>query len=314
LSKLVELAQQGHLRLLVTDVTVREVKSQLREVLAEAHASLIKHGGILQQLGASVAIDHIRDQTTALITLEAAFDQFLQHTKAVNVPLISEVSGVLDDYFARRAPFSTKKKSEFPDAISIASVRLWCEQTHSTAYIVSEDPDLRACCSEAGPLFHADSITEIISQATVSQELHQALEKALRASEYLRDWLAEKIKDSGVVIEGSSSFRGMGASLAGKIDRVHSVNLTSVNVLDQREQTFTCELEVEAEVAVNIDVEFPSRYGMDYEPPTYRSVYRSKIAYFYSEVVVRFDRSTGELEFDSIYVSGNVEIGIDDVM
>jgi PIN domain len=50
LSRLVELAREGQLRLLVTDVTVREVKSQLREVLAEANASLTKHAGLLQQL------------------------------------------------------------------------------------------------------------------------------------------------------------------------------------------------------------------------------------------------------------------------
>jgi PIN domain len=57
LSKLIEFAKQGQLRLLVTDVTIREVKSQLQELLIEANSSLIKHSGILEQLGASVAIE-----------------------------------------------------------------------------------------------------------------------------------------------------------------------------------------------------------------------------------------------------------------
>jgi hypothetical protein len=53
LSKLTEFAKQGHLRVLVTDVTIREVRSQLRDVLAEAQSAVVKHSAILAQLGAS---------------------------------------------------------------------------------------------------------------------------------------------------------------------------------------------------------------------------------------------------------------------
>jgi hypothetical protein len=44
---------------------------------------LSKHSGLLQQLGVSSTIDRVRDQSTALGTLEAAFDQFLQDTRAI---------------------------------------------------------------------------------------------------------------------------------------------------------------------------------------------------------------------------------------
>jgi len=312
LSKLAEFAKQGQLRLLVTDVTVREVKSQLHELLTEANSSLTKHSGILEQLGASVAIDRLRDQVTALSTLEGAFDEFLKRTNAVNVPLISDIKGVLDDYFARRPPFSTKKKAEFPDAVTIASVRLWCQQNRSTAYIVSEDLDLRECCSEAGPLFHVESIAEIISHATVSQELHDALEKALRASEYLSERLAEEIKELDVEIS-RASFHGRGVIAAAKIDNVHSVNVTWVNVLDQREQTFTCEPEIEAEISLDIDVENEEDYR---ERPSKRlSISQSRIEYFYPEVIVRFEPSTEDLEFVSISLgTRTIRVGIDDVV
>ena len=318
LKKLTEFANQGQLRLLVTDVTIGEVKSQLQELLTEANSSLNKHSGILEQLGASVAVDRVRDQATALRTLEAAFDEFLKRIDAVNIPLISDVKGVLEDYFARQPPFSTKKKAEFPDAISIASIRGWCQQYHLTAYIVSDDPDLRACCSDSGPLFQADSITEIISQATVSQELHQALEKALRDSEYLRESLVEEIYEMVPVrVERSSSFR-RAVSLTAKIDDVHSVNIISVNVFEQQEQTFTCELEVEADVTLDIDVEIEGGYGYggpdDYEPPEHHSIRRSKTEYLYAETVVRFEPPTGDLEFESIsMVNQAIRIGFDDL-
>jgi PIN domain len=310
-SRLVELAQQGQLRLLVTDVTTREVNSQLRELLAEATASLSKHSGLLQQLGVSSAIDRVRDQSAALSTLEAAFDQFLQDTRAINIPLISDLTGVLDDYFAQRPPFSTKKKSEFPDAISIASLRLWCEQNRATTYVVSEDGDLRACCSESGPLFHAGSINDIISRATVSQTLHDSLEQALNGSKYLSDTLAEKIKESATIEMSSGDWQVTTAEIEG----VPSVRIISVRVLDQENLKFTCELEVEAEVEVFIIAERERHYRDDVDSFEGRHVHRTKIAYFYPEVIVHFDPSTGDLEFDSVHVPEQaVEVGRDDVV
>ena len=313
LSRLVELAQQGQLRLIVTGVTTREVRSQLRELLAEANASLSKHSGLLQQLGVSSTIERVRDQSTALGTLEAAFDQFLQDTRAINIPLISDLTGVLDDYFAQRPPFSTKKRSEFPDAISIASVRLWCQQNRATAYIVSEDRDLQACCSESGPLFHAESINDIISRATVSQDLHDALEKALNGSEYLRDTLIEKIKKSATV-ETSSS--GDWQVTTAEIDGVPSVRIISVSVLDQENLKFTCELEVEAEVKLFVIAHRERHYRLDIDSFEGRHVRPTKIAYFYPEVIVQFDPSTGDIdEFDSVYVPEHaVEVERDDVV
>ena len=287
-------------------------RSQLRELLAEANASLSKHSGLLQQLGVSSAIDRVRDQSTALGTLEAAFDQFLQDTRAINIPLISDLTGVLDDYFAQRPPFSTKKKSEFPDAISIASVRLWCQQNRATAYIVSEDRDFQACCSESGPLFHAESINDIISRATVSQDLHDALEKALNGSEYLRDTLIEKIKKSATV-ETSSS--GDWQVTTAEIDGVPSVRIISVSVLDQENLKFTCELEVEAEVKLFVIAHRERHYRLDIDSFEGRHVRPTKIAHFYPEVVVQFDPSTGDIEFDSVYVPERaVEVDRDDVV
>ena len=318
LSKLVEFAKQSHLRLLVTDVTAREVKSQLREILTETNSSITKHSGILEQLGASVAVERLRDQAAALGALEAAFDEFLKSTRALHVPLVSEVKGILDDYFSLRPPFSAKKKSEFPDAISISSIRQWCEKNKSMAYIVSADPDLRDCCSEAGPLFYAESIEQIISKATVSQELHDSLEKALRESEYLSERLAEEIKGSEVNIRRWSMF-GRGIAIeAAKIDDVYSVNVISLSVLEQDGLTFICEPEVEVEIGLEIDIEIDGRYGYggpeDYEPTRSERISITKTDYFYPEVIVHFVSSTGELEFKSISLGiQSVETSLDDL-
>jgi hypothetical protein len=64
---------------------------------------------------------------------------------------------------------------------------------------VSGDPDLKACCSPSGPLFYAASVADIISQANVSKELHDSLEKAMKENERLTDELADQIKNMELV-------------------------------------------------------------------------------------------------------------------
>ena len=120
----------------------------------------------------------------------------------------------------------------------------------ATAYVVSRDPDLKECCSEAGPLFYAASVRDVISQATVSKELHGALETALCESDRLRWELIDQIKDK-YIVPVSSSFRGGQGRQKSQIDDVDEIYITTVNVLDQQEKTFTCEIEFDAALIVD---------------------------------------------------------------
>lgn len=315
LSKLAELAKDGQLRLLVTDITKREVRSQLRELHRELKSALGKNRGIAKQLDASGLIEAVADESIALKKLEDAFDQFLQRTETILVPLIPDMASVLDDYFAQRPPFSAKKKHEFPDAISIASIRAWCQQNRSTAYVVSEDADLKACCSDVGPLFHVETIPQIISKATVSQALHDALLKALQASDELSDELADEIKNLDVEIE--RSFRRKADIVRAAIENVHSINVLSVNVLEQDNGRFICELEIEAEVALEMDLELGFEdYGDPYydRPSRRQSISPTTIQYVYPEVIVRFEPATDTLDFESVSMAmQSIRVGYDDI-
>jgi predicted nucleic acid-binding protein len=259
LSKLVEFARRGHSRLLTTEVTKHEVVYQLREVLADAAEAVKKHEILLRQTGAGEALTTIADTDTAIAALDAAFEKFLKDTKAIEVPLSADLSALFGDYFARRPPFSTKKKSEFPDAVTIASLLAWCAEKDTTAYVVSGDRDLKACCSQSGPLLYAASVGDIISQATVSRELREALEKVLCANDRLTEELADQIKNMELVpVHGS--FRGNQGRVVGKIDDVDEIKIHYVNVLDQDGEEFSCEIEFEANLILNLNIEIEGRY------------------------------------------------------
>src|SRR5207248_81497 len=108
-----------------------------------------------------------------------------------------------------------------------------------------------------------------------------------------------------------------GAIVGARIDGVHSINVVSLNVLEQEGETFTCEPEIEAEISLDIDVEVEGRYGYgphEYEPDRRHSISQTRVEYFYPEVIVRFELSTGSLEFESILLGSHmVRLSMDDV-
>ena len=310
LSRLVQFAKEGHLRLLITDITKREVSSHLQERLTEAMGAVKKHEIVLRQLGNDNTTATLSDPA-ALTKLEQAFEEFLKATRAINVGTVATVGEVFSDYFARRPPFSEKKKAEFPDAVVIASLRAWCAERNTKAYVVSGDQDMAACCS--GSLLHATSINDIISQATVSKEVHDALQQALSQSEELSESLSEQVREL-TVVRGDLRMR----RFSGTVHDVDDVNVHSVDALRREGLTFTCEIEFEAALTLRLEIEQEEQFGYrydDYEPSrvyrTEKSVHRNFIA----EIVLTFDpQKSDELELQEVYVAKeDVELDIGDL-
>src|SRR5262249_52432304 len=149
------------------------------------------------------------------------------------------------------------------------SLHTWCKERGIAAYVVSGDPDLKACCSPSSPLLYSASVMDIVSQANVSKELHDALKKALQKDERLSDELADQIKSMEVeVFRGQRSVGESGMTVSGKIDRVDDINILSLSVLDQKDGTLPCEIEVEAELRLDLDVEVEGHFGYDHYEPT----------------------------------------------
>ena len=312
LSKLVEFAKQGNLRLLTTDITKREVYVHLREHLIEATNAVKKYRIVLGQVQNSDIIATLSD-AEAFTKLKQSFEPFLCATQAIDVPTAISLEDLFADYFALRPPFSNRKKSEFPDAVVIASLRAWCAKRNTNAYVVSGDPDLKHCCSASGPLLYAASIEEIISRATVSQELHDALQHALSENELLIEWLAEKVGRL-TVVRGDLRLR----HLSGVVNDVYDVNVYSLSVLERDGTRLTCEIEFEAGLDLRLSVQERERFG--YEDDNYQPARscRTKSIYrvFSAEVVVKFDpQIPEEIELESVYVDkDSIELDTDDVM
>jgi hypothetical protein len=317
LSRLVDFAKEGHLRLLTTDITKREVRSHLQESLNEAINAAKKHAIVLRQLDAGNVIQIVSD-SEAITKLEAAFSTFLKATKAIDVPIAATMDEIFSDYFSRRPPFSDRKRREFPDAVVVASLRAWCAKRQAKAYIVSGDPDLKACCSDSGPLLFAASIEDIISQATVSSELRGALQEAISEDEALIELLSDQLRELAVRAPQRFRYSAGIALLSGIVRNVDDISIHQMNVLERDGINFTCEIVFEAGLVLDLEVEAEERYRHEcdaYEPSQVYSIERHTHRIFVAEIVVNFNpKAQDYIEVESVSVSKeNVEIDIDDL-
>jgi hypothetical protein len=111
--------------------------------------------------------------------------------------------------------------------------------------------------------------------------------------------------------------RGYEVSAAGKIEGVNEIRIHTVNVLDQDGNTYSCEIEFEADLLLYLDVEVEGQYHNhgDYEPPDFYTTHTSAWHFFRAEIGVRFDpKAPDAIEFEAVDVYGNaVELRPDQI-
>jgi PIN domain len=299
-AKLVTLAHDGTLRLLITSVTRREIQQKIAEGLDEAIDRTRKYRTALYNAGINVEI--LRDRDTMLSNAHRQFEAFLQRANVVDIPLEASLDAVFDDYFAARPPFSKRKGKEFPDAFAGASLVAWLLKTRNSAYVVSGDGDFEAFCAGHTSLIYAKSISEIISRASVSAEIHAALVREIDSDLGLKDKLADAL--AGRSARTPSHWP---RSARGRVDKAKVLGILSVNVIDSARPSFACELEFESELSISLNVLDES------EPMAPHSYFRDVVVTrsFVAVAEIQFDPAQGEgLFVETVFVGGD-EIEID---
>ena len=176
-SSLASLCKSGHVSILLTDITIEEIKANLLKSVNEAEAVIKK---------ASTKARVLRNlDTYRYIFLFEKFDkekifnqlkdQLIEFIKSCNIEIIkaSEISAkdVFSSYFQGKPPFGEgKKKNEFPDAFVITALVEWCKKNDIEVNVVSEDPDFQNAISEKDNLDYlvsADFLLPIDFQTVV---------------------------------------------------------------------------------------------------------------------------------------------------
>jgi len=214
----------GRANLLITDITIEEVKAHIDDDISKSSQALKKVRGAVKilrnipVLGESAIFNDI-DRASVGEQLSKQFEQFLTDAKAITVPA-SEANTrfVFDCYFKSTAPFGEgKKKSEFPDAFALSALSEWADSEQKDVCVVSQDSDMNGIEAHFSHLSVVSSLEEFLGKVTSYFE-----ELAPLAQQLLEDNLNE-ISD---ILE--ERFRWLGFVLADQDGDVNETRVTEV--------------------------------------------------------------------------------------
>lgn len=215
---------EGRANLLITDVTIKEVKAHIDDDVSNSSQALKKVRGAakilrnIPTLGDSAIFNDI-DRASVSEQLSSQFEQFLADAKAITVPVSdANTQFVFDCYFKNAAPFGEgKKKSEFPDAFALSALNEWAESEHEDVFVVSQDSDMIGIECHFSRLSVVSSLEEFLGKVTSYFE-----EFATLAQQLLEDNLYE--------IEGilKAQFQMLGFILADQVGDINETRVTKV--------------------------------------------------------------------------------------
>ncbi|MCF3948865.1 PIN domain-containing protein [Acidiphilium iwatense] len=270
LKALSDLVGRGLLRLVTTEVNKREVSTLLRESCLEASKLARSSSVALRQLGLSAAAETLADEDACVKKLVDTFDAWLKKNGAWSCHFDPSVQELLDDYFSGKPPFGNgRKKHEFPDAIVARQLRSWCEATKQKVYVISQDGDLKDCCSAGGPLIHAATIAEIVSHATVTVTVHNAVAAFVKDNNIVYEQLRDQVPYLRVGV-GEGYIGPARVKVEVRNTELDDAFIEDVTVFDFDGTTMTCEVPFYAALRLHVDVDQDAvQYGEDDWDPGY---------------------------------------------
>jgi hypothetical protein len=149
-----DLIAKGRLKLVITDVVIREVEARIEKAVHDAtgaHKRFSKEEGrVLRGVtleGIAAKVQKF-DEAAVVKNLKENFYKFLEDHNAVTIETKQvSLDEVMDDYFATKPPFGTgDKKSEFPDAFTVKALVDWGDSESAEILVVSGDNGVRDAC------------------------------------------------------------------------------------------------------------------------------------------------------------------------
>ena len=191
LVSLEEQVKKGTVRLILTDITVREVKARIEKTVLTQLEGLKKfkrHARMLRSSKLSevkAALD--LDEKDVIRDLYRQFEEFIKRTKAEIIDTSALPAGpVLEKYFAAEPPFGTgDKKSEFPDAFVINGLVEWTTKNAKPLYVISRDKPFQNACKPHRTLHEYETLSTLLDRIIF----------AGRVADFIRNQIVKRIED-----------------------------------------------------------------------------------------------------------------------
>jgi hypothetical protein len=284
---LIKLVQQEKIRLLLTCVTLYEIKAHITEgaeltskAIDQAVKSLdtkrSKPQGDTKRVRISANSDRLYEFKKSVQALAPDFDKinqellgqledFLQETdfEIIEVDQVSVIE-IFENYFSGFPPFGEgKKKYEFPDAFALSALQREAKDRNKIIYIVSGDSDWEKFCSLSDDLSLTKKLDELL-ETIIRETRPEWVDVWYKLYSDKEDEIKRCIEDSFSNLDFSidlseTSFIEWGSE---EIEiEVTSVNITDSSLVDSDDSDAdypSVVFELEAEVNYNAKVSYES--------------------------------------------------------
>lgn len=265
------LSKEGSVHLKITDIVYREIINRLIShttkgvnILKKQTALLRDEGRILRNLESLESyfkiIDYRKVKTESILEIKKKFEKILSAYKIEIIDTSNaNVKEVLNDYFKTSPPFKEgSKKNEFPDALSINSIKNWCLKNTENCLHISNDKDFENYSDENIDCnYNLSTLLDLLNKE--NEENNDIL------IEFINDKYEDSILDVKCSIE-SYLMSHLESSAYNKIENdpwfedvsidfeeieETEINLALLNEIDKTD--FTYELDTEIVFTVNAD-------------------------------------------------------------
>ena len=296
------LCNSGHVKLILTDITIEEIKSNLLKSIKESQGAIKKartQAKVLWNLQ-SDAYKFLFAKLNQDNIYKRLFEQVTIYFQECNATIINatEISAkqIFQDYFKCEPPFGEgKKKSEFPDAFVVSAICEWCSKNDDKVFIVSEDPDFKNASMQNSCLEHLPSVAKFIELILADENiLVGVIHKHIsQQKEKLFKSIANQIKEYDMIVQ-DADFDAEAFVADVSITEIYDESI--VYVADNKA---TIELNVLANLSVDVNCYDPDSW---YKDPEDKSIhYWDKIEDIFEreldvevEIDIEFDKTAIE--------------------
>lgn len=257
LKRLLELGSSGSIQIILTETVIGEVRLKIINQIKEAEESLKNFHKLFRAVEDILpecyqGLRSLPKEGELIALAIKAWENYIFASKAIVLPA-SAANGadLLALYFGSKPPFSSgKKKSEFPDAISLLSIAKWLKTNQSGIYVVSQDNDLANWCKETPNASCVKLLPEFINLVTEAEDDKEKLVEVVRKlctkeEQWLIDAIRSEFHNSGFIYTNNWE---------AEIDDVdvYNVSIHEVNIIQIVDATALVSLTVEIDFSAQI--------------------------------------------------------------
>lgn len=284
---LVELAQQENIRLLLTSVTLHEIRAHItkravltsqaiEQTINDLKKKDFKPQGDTKKVRFPANSDLLNEFKTKVQELAPNFDQinqelldqleaFLQETdfKIIEVDRVSVVD-IFNNYFSGTTPFGEgKKKYEFPDAFALLALQKEAEDRNRRIYVVSGDSDWEKFCSSSEGLSwigKLDELLETIIRETDSDEVDECYELYSDKEDEIKGYIQNNFSalNFSIDLSGTSLIEWGSEEIEVEVNSVDILHSSLVNIDDSDADKPSVVFELESEVHYDAKLSYES--------------------------------------------------------